>query len=164
MELLTPDIGLVFWQVVVFLLVFIVLAVFVWRPVSDALKARESMIEDSLRAADLAKEEVEQIKADNEYILQEARMERDKILKSASEVAAKIKEEAREETSKISAKMVDDARKTIQSEKKAALKEVKDLVSTLSLEIAEKIIRERLKDDKAQKELVEKFLGELKVN
>lgn len=164
MELLTPDIGLVFWQVVVFLLVFIILAVFVWRPVSDALKAREAMIEDSLRAAELAKEEVEQIKADNEYILQEARMERDKILKTATEVANKIKEDAKSETSKISDKMIEDARRTIESEKKAALKEVKNLVSTLSIEIAEKILREKLKDDKSQKELVEKFLGEVKVN
>lgn len=164
MELLLPDIGLIFWQSVVFLIVFIVLALFVWRPISDALKARESMIEDSLRAADNAKEEIEQIKADNEYLLQEARMERDKILKDATDVANKIKEEAKEETSRISEKMIEDARASIEGEKKQALNEVKNLVSELSLEIAEKILREKLKDDKSQKELVQKFLGEVKVN
>jgi F-type H+-transporting ATPase subunit b len=164
MELLTPGIGLVFWQIVVFVLLFILLAVFVWKPVTEALRAREGMIEDSLKAAELAKEEMEQIKADNEYLLQEARIERDEIIKKATEAANQIKEDAKAETKKISDKMIGDAKSAIETEKKAALGEVKNLVSSLSLEIAERVIREKLADDKAQKALVEKFVKEVKVN
>jgi F-type H+-transporting ATPase subunit b len=164
MDLLTPDFGLFFWQTVVFLIVFVILAVFVWRPIADALRSREGMIEDSLRAAELAKEEMEQIKVDNEYLLKEARQERDEILKEATDTANKIKEDAKSETSKITQKMIEDARTAIESEKKAALTEVKQLVSGLSLEIAEKILREKLSADKAQKDLVDKFLKDLKVN
>lgn len=164
MDLLTPDIGLIFWQTVVFLIMFLILAVFVWKPIAGALKAREGMIEDSLRAAELAKEEMEQIKADNEYLLQEARTERDKILKEAMAAANQIKEEAKSETSAIANKMIAEAKVSIESEKKAALTEVKDLVATLSLEVAEKLLREKLAGDKAQRELIEKFLKEVKVN
>lgn len=164
MDLVTPDIGLIFWQSVVFLIVFGILAVFVWKPISEALKDRELTIEDSLKAAENAKEEMEQIKMDNEYLIQEAKAERDKMLKAATETANQIKEDAKAETATISEKMISDARSAIDSEKKAALKEVRDLVSTLSVEIAEKILREKLGDDKAQKSLVSKFLDEAKVN
>ncbi len=164
MELVTPDIGLIFWQTVVFLIVFAVLATFVWKPVVSALKTRESAIADSLKAAELAKEEMAQIKEDNEYLLQEARAERDKMLKEAMSVANQIKEDARAETSVISNKMIEDAKTVIEGEKKAALQEVKDLVASLSLDIAEKLLREKLKDDKSQKDLIEKFLKEVKVN
>ncbi len=164
MDLLTPDIGLIFWQFVVFMAVVIVLAVFVWRPISDALRAREGKIEDALQAAETAKEEMEQIKSDNEYLLQEARAERDEILKEAISTANQIKEEAKGETSKITEKMISDARQSIESEKKAAIAEVKDLVSTLSIDIAEKLIREKLGDEKSQKTLVNKFLKDVKVN
>ena len=145
-------------------MLFILLATFVWKPVTEALRAREGMIEDSLQAAELAKEEMEQIKADNEYLLQEARIERDEIIKKAVEVAGQIKEDAKSETKKIADKMIGDAKSAIETEKKAALSEVKNLVSSLSLEIAEKVIREKLSDDKSQKALVEKFIKEVKVN
>ena len=164
MELLPPGIGLVFWQIVVFAMLFILLATFVWKPVTEALRAREGMIEDSLQAAELAKEEMEQIKADNEYLLQEARIERDEIIKKAVEVSGQIKEDAKSETKKIADKMIGDAKSAIETEKKAALSEVKNLVSSLSLEIAEKVIREKLSDDNSQKALVEKFIKEVKVN
>ncbi|MEM9324846.1 MAG: F0F1 ATP synthase subunit B [Bacteroidota bacterium] len=164
MDLLTPDIGLIFWQTVVFTIVFLLLALFVWRPVSSALKAREHTISDSLDAAERAKEEMQQIKADNEYLLKEARAERDEILKQASQVAEQIKEDAKVETSSITEKMIADARIDIENEKKKALAEVKSLVSDLSLEIAEKVIREKLSDEASQKALVQKFLTETKAN
>lgn len=164
MELLTPDIGLIFWQVVVFTLVFIVLALFVWKPVAGALRAREHTISDALEAAEKAKSEMAQIKADNEYLLKEARIERDEMLKKATDVASQIKEDAKAETAAIADKMIADAKASIDSEKKNALAEVKSLVSTLSLEIAEKILRENLAEDKAQQALVTKFLSEVKTN
>jgi len=163
-DLVTPDIGLIFWQTVVFLIVFAVLAAFVWKPVASALKTRESAIADSLKAAELAKEEMAQIKEDNEYLVQEARMERDKMLKEALATANQIKEDARSETSVIADKMIADAKTAIEGEKKAALQEVKNLVASLSIDIAEKLLREKLSDDKSQKDLIEKFLKEVKVN
>lgn len=164
MDLVTPDLGLIIWQLIVFLIVLFVLRQFVWRPILGALKSREFQIEDSLRAAEQAKDEMEQIKMDNEYLLYEARVERDQMLKDATIVANKIKDDAKAETSKISEKMVADAKSEIENEKKAAMDEVRNLVSSLSVEIAEKIIREELKDKKAQKGLVDKFLKEAKVN
>jgi F-type H+-transporting ATPase subunit b len=164
MELVTPGIGLLFWQTIVFLLVFLVLASFVWKPIVNALKDRESMIADSLKAAETAKEEMAQIKADNDYMMQEARIERDKMLKEAVETANKIKEEAKSETSTIANKMIAEAKLSIESEKKSALSEVKNLVASLSLDIAEKLLREKLADDQSQKDLINKFLKEVKVN
>jgi F-type H+-transporting ATPase subunit b len=122
------------------------------------------MIEDSIKSAELAREEMMQIKADNEMVLKEARVQRDQLLKDATIVASKIKDDAKSETSKISEKMILDAKSIIESEKNAALAEVKNLVSTLSLDIAEKLIREKLNNDPSQQQLVEKFLKEVKVN
>lgn len=164
MALVTPDIGLIIWQLIIFLIVLFILRGFVWRPILSALKAREHQIEDSLRAADNAKEEMEQIKADNEYLLQEARIERDAILKEAKEEAVHIVEHAKAETSDITSKMIQDAREAIEVEKKAALTEVKDLVGSLSIEIAEKVLRDKLSDDKSQKALVDKFIKDIKIN
>ncbi len=164
MDLVTPDIGLIIWQLVVFLIVLFVLKKYVWTPILGALKSREFQIEDSLRAAEQARDEMEQIKMDNEYLLYEARIERDQMMKDATIVANKIKDDAKAETSKISEKMISDAKSTIENEKKQAMEEMRNLVSSLSLEIAEQILREKLKDDKAQKDLVEKFLKEAKVN
>ena len=164
MELVTPGIGLIFWQTVVFLVVFAVLAMFVWKPITEALRAREGFISDSLRAAELAKEEVSQLKADNEYLLQEARFEREKILKEANAAATKLKEESKAETAKITEKMIEDARKSIESEKQKALKDVRDLVASLSLDIAEKVIRKDLSKDTAQKKLIVEFVKDIKVN
>lgn len=164
MELVTPGIGLIFWQAVTFLMVLAILAVFVWKPILGALRVREGQIEDSLRAAENAKAEIEQIKVDNEYLMQEARAERDKLVQEATRIGNQIKEEARRETTAIADKMIADARITIEAEKKAALAEVKNLVAALSLDIAEKLLREKLSDDQSQKELINKFLKEVKVN
>ncbi|MEP5611826.1 MAG: F0F1 ATP synthase subunit B [Cyclobacteriaceae bacterium] len=164
MELVTPDIGLIIWQTVVFLIVFVVLALFVWKPIISSLKAREHQIEDSLRAADNAKEEMEQIKSDNEYLLQEARIERDQILKTAKDEAGKIVDNAKAETSDITQKMIKDAQEAIVGERRAAVNEIKELVASLSIDVAEKILREKLSGDKAQKDLVDKFIKETEIN
>lgn len=164
MELVTPDIGLIFWQAIVFLIVFAILALFVWKPIMSALKTREHQIEDSLRAAEHAKEEMEQIKSDNEYLLQEARIERDQILKTAKDEAGRIVEHAKAETSDITQKMIHDAQEAIKGERRAAVAEIKELVASLSIEVAEKVLREKLSDDKAQKALVDKFIKEVEIN
>lgn len=164
MELVTPDIGLIIWQTIVFVIVFAILAMFVWRPITDALRTRESFIKDSLDAAENAKKEMEQLKADNEYLLEEAKIERDQLLKDATQTANKIKEEAKEETAKITSKMIEDARAVINTEKQAALADVKNLVASLSIDIAEKILRKNLEDKKAQEGLVKELIKDIKVN
>ncbi len=164
MALVTPDIGLIIWQLIIFLGVLLILRAFVWKPILRGLKTREFQIEDSLRAADDAKEEMKQIKADNDYLLQEARIERDAMLKKARTAAGHIVEHAKSETFDITSKMIQDARDAIELEKKVALTEVKDLVASLSLEIAEKVLRKNLSEDKSQKALVDKFIKDVKIN
>lgn len=164
MELVTPNIGLIIWQTVVFLIVFGILATFVWRPIVDALRAREGFISDSLEAAENSKKEMAQLKEDNEYLLQEARIERDNMLADATKVANQIKEDARTETAKISDKMIADAKAAIGTEKKAALADVKNMVASLSLDIAEKVLRKNLEDKKAQEGLVQDLIKDIKVN
>lgn len=164
MELVTPGIGLIFWQTVTFLLVLFVLSKFVWRPIMGALKAREGSIEDALQAAELAREEMEKLASDNEKLMVEARHERDKIIKDASAIASKIREDAKLDAGKIADKMVEDARHTINLEKQAAINEIRNQVAELSLSISEKILRKSLEGDKNQKALLEQYLKDIKLN
>lgn len=164
MDLLIPDVGLFIFQMVAFLILIFVLGKFAWKPILSGLKEREETIESALLSAEQAKKEMEALQADNEKLLTEARAERDKILKEAVAAANQIKEEAKEETSKISAKMIEDAKATIDNEKRAALADVKSTVATLSLEITEKILKKELADQKAQQGLVEDYIKDLNLN
>ena len=164
MELITPGFGLIFWQTVTFLAVLFILGKFAWKPILTALKEREDSIEDALNAAEQAKQEMANLKAENEKLLDEARLERDKILKDATAAANKLKDEAKDEAGKISAKMLEDAKNAINNEKKAALAEIKNEVAVLSIQIAEKLLRKNLADDKAQKSLVDEFIKDLNNN
>ena len=130
MELLTPGIGLIFWQVVIFLLLVLLLGVFAWRPILDSLKIREESIEEALRSADEAREEMSKLQADNEKLLAKAREERDVLLKEAAKIAGQLKEDAKEDAKKITSKLIEDAQASIVSEKEAALKEVRNLVGS----------------------------------
>ena len=164
MELLTPGSGLIFWQAVIFLALIILLRKFAWGPIIDGLKERENDISGALEAAKAAKDEMASLKADNEKLLADARKERDSMLKEAIATANQIKEEAKEETSKITAKMMEEAKATIENEKKAALADVKTQVAMLSLEITEKLIRKQFGDGKAQKALVDEYVKDLNLN
>ena len=164
MELITPGFGLIFWQTIIFLLLFLILKKFAWKPILDSLKIREDSIEEALSSAEKARSEMAQLKADNEKLLDEARAERNKILKDATAVANNIKEEAKAESIKISDKMLEDATAVIRNEKQSALTEVKDLVASLSINIAEKILRKNLSDDKEQKALMKEFIKDIKLN
>ncbi len=164
MELLTPGSGLIIWQAIIFLALILILKKLAWKPIIQALKDREQDIEGSLLAAQQAKNEMEKLSSDNEKLMAEARMERDSMLKEAISTANKIKEDAKEETSSIAAKMIEDARASIENEKKAALTDVKNMVATLSLEITEKLVRKQLGEAGAQKELVEEYVKDLNLN
>lgn len=162
--LLTPAVGLILWQAIVFILLFFLLAKFAWKPIINSLKDRERSIQDALDTAEKARHEMSQLKSDNEKLLQEAREERERILREAREVSIKMREEAQHEAKKISDKIVEDARAAINIEKQAAMKDIKVQVAMFSLEIAEKLIKKNLAGDKAQKELVETYVKDLKVN
>lgn len=164
MELITPGFGLIFWQTVTFLAVLFILGKFAWKPILTALKEREDSIEDALTAAEKAKQEMADLKAENEKLLDQARLERDKILKDATAAANKLKDEARDEAGKIKDKMLEDAKNAINNEKKSALIEIKNEVAVLSIQIAEKLLRKNLEDDKAQKSLVDEFIKDLNNN
>lgn len=156
--------GLFFMQSFIFVVLLVLLSKFAWKPILNSLKAREGSIRDALEAAENAKEEMAKLQSDNQKLLQEARAERDKLLKEATDVATKIKEEAKSDASKQADKIIADAKAAIEVEKNAALKEVTTKVAMLSLEIAEKVIRKNLSEDKAQKALAEDFMKDLKLN
>lgn len=156
--------GLFIMQTLIFLVLLFLLTKFAWKPIIQSLRIREESIQDALDSAERAKEEMQKLKADNEKLLDEARQQRDTILKDAREVAAALKEEARVDASKQTEKMIADAKAAINTEKQAALAEVKMQVAELSLEITEKLLRKKLSDDTAQKELIEDFVQDVKLN
>ncbi len=164
MELVKPDFGLVFWMTVSFLIVVFILRKFAWGPILTSLKERENSINDALNSAKKAKEEVSNMKAENERILQEARNERDKMLKDARDTKDAIVNEARTKAQVEGDRIVTIARETIQNEKLAAIAELKNQVATLSIEIAEKVIRQQLAGDDKQKALVNDLLKDVKLN
>lgn len=164
MQLLNPGVGLIIWQTIVFVLLFLLLAKLAWKPIINSLKDRERSIQDALDTAEKARLEMSQLKADNEKLLNEAREERDRILREAREIAVKMREDAQADARKASDKIVEDARAAINIEKQAALREVKTQVAMFSLEIAEKLMKKNLANDKAQKELVDAYVKDLKVN
>lgn len=164
MDLISPDSGLIIWQLLIFLAVLFILGKFAWKPILNALNERESSIEEALLSAEKAKEEMKQLQASNEQLLAEARKEREKMIKSATDAANKIRETAREEGERERKRMVDDAGKEIESQKKAALADVKQQVAALSIQIAEKILRENLQGETAQKSYINKLVDDLNTN
>jgi F-type H+-transporting ATPase subunit b len=147
-----------------FLIVVFILRKFAWGPILTSLKERETSINDALNSAKKAKEEVANMKAENERILQEARNERDKMLKEARDTKDAIVSEARTKAQVEGDRIITIARETIQNEKLAAITELKNQVATLSIDIAEKVIRQQLAGDDKQKALVNDLLKDVKLN
>ncbi len=164
MELLSPDLGLIFWQLLGFLLLLFLLGKFAWRPILGALNERETSIEQALSAAEKAKAEMAQLKNENEQLLADARKEREVMLRDATTAANKLREEAREQASEESARIVADAQASIEVQKQAALAEIKHQVGDLSLVIAEKILREKLDNSEKQKDYVARLVNDLNEN
>ena len=163
MDLILPG-SLIIWQLIGFLALLFLLAKFAWKPILAALEERETSIESALKAAEQAKAEMATLKADNEKLLQEARLERDHILKSANDAAAKMIEDAKVAAATEGAKMIENAKAIIDNEKKAALNEVKNQVAVLTLEVTEKLLKKNLATDAAQKDLVDSMVKDLKLN
>lgn len=164
MELLTPGTGLILWQAIVFVLLFILLSRLAWKPILASLKERETSITDALNTAEKARQEIASLKSDNEKLLKEAREERDRMLKDARDASNRMKDQAAADAKKQGEKIIEDARVAINIEKQAALKEVHTQVALFSLEVAGKLIKKNLSSDKAQKDLVDEYIKELKLN
>jgi len=164
MDLITPEIGLFFWHTVVFLVLLFIMAKFAWKPILGAINEREDSINNALASAEEARKEMQNLKADNEKLLQEARVERDAILKEAREIKEKVINDAAIEAQAKADKIVAQAQITIQNEKNAAVAEIKNQVATLSIEIAEKVMREELSSKEKQERLVERMLDDVTLN
>ncbi|WPR75388.1 F0F1 ATP synthase subunit B [Algoriphagus sp. NG3] len=164
MDLILPSSGLIFWQLFGFLALLFILIKFAWKPMLAAIEERETSIDNALKAAETARNEMANLKAENEKLLAEARLERDVILKKAQDASVKMIEDAKEEAVKTGALMIENAKAVIETEKKAALADVKNQVAVLSLDITEKLLRKNLSDDESQKNLVDGFIKELKLN
>jgi F-type H+-transporting ATPase subunit b len=164
MDLVTPGLGMIVWSTLFFLILLFILGKFAWPAILSAVKARNESIKNALDAADRAKEEMAKLQADNEQILAEAKAERDALMREAKAMKDKLIAEAKEKATEEAAKLVKNARESIQREKTAALNEMKVQMASLSVEIAEKLLRKKLGDPKAQKELVDKLIREADLN
>jgi F-type H+-transporting ATPase subunit b len=164
MELVNPGIGLIFWMTLAFGTVFFVLSKFAWPSILRALKEREQHIEEALQAADITKEEMKKLKIDNEKLLKEAKDERDAILNDARKIRDKMIDEARIRANEEADRIVESARERIENEKMAAMVEMKNQIAKVSIDIAEMILREKMKSDKAQTDFIERIIDESRLN
>ena len=158
------SLGLFFWQLLLFVGLILLLKKFAWKPILDAVNEREEGIKNALLSAENAKKDMQNLKADNEKLLAEARAERDMMIKEAREIKDKMISDAKTEAQVQGEKMIEQAKATIASEKNAAIADLKNQVSTLSLEIAEKVLKGELANKEAQTKLVETMLGDAKLN
>ena len=160
-SLATPAIGTIFWTTVIFIMLLVLLRAFAWKPILGAIKAREESIRSSLEAAKEARKDMERLQADNEAIMKEAREERDLLIKEARTTRERLILEARNQAKQEAEKIIEKARIGIEQEKAAALSDFRNQVVSLSVDIAEKVIREKLKDKSLQEKLVNDLLDEV---
>jgi len=166
MEKLINDfsLGLFFWQSVLFVLLLLLLRKYAWKPILNAVNDREEGIKNALAAAENAKLEMQNLQADNQKLLQEARAEREAMIKEAREMKTKIIADAKEEAKAEADKMIAQAQTAIESEKKSAIADLKNQVASLSVEIAEKVVKSELSNKDKQLELVNKMLQDATLN
>jgi F-type H+-transporting ATPase subunit b len=164
MDLVTPDVGLLFWTFISFAVLFFILKKFAWKPIVGTVNDREKSIKEALASAEAAKLEMQNLTADNERILKEARAERELMMKEAREIKVKMIADAKDEAKESADKMIIQAQAAIESEKKAAVAELKSQVASLSIEIAEKVMKSELSDSDKQLKLVEDMLGNTTLN
>jgi len=162
--MLSVSIGTVVWSSIAFLIVLFLLAKLAWKPILASIKEREESIDDALKSASKAREEMANLTKSNEALLNEARAERDAMLKDARETKDTIIAESKDRAEVEYNKILSSAQDAIRQEKSAAIAEIKEQVATLSIEIAERVIREELKSDEKQKQLIDKYLQDAKLN
>lgn len=164
MELVKPSIGLIFWMFVSFSIILFLLKKYAWKPILEMVEERETSIETALAAAEKAKEEMQSLQSNNERILNEAKAERDALLKDARDMKDQIISEAKGAANKEGERLLQAARENIQNEKLAAVTELKNQVAVLSIEIAEKILKTELSSDEKQKALITNLLDDVNLN
>ncbi|UPQ76640.1 F0F1 ATP synthase subunit B [Chryseobacterium nepalense] len=164
MGIIEPGIGLLFWMTLTFVILLFLLAKFAWKPIVNAINDRETSIVDALNQATLARKEMETLKEDNERIIREAKIERDAILKEAREIKDRIVGEAKDVAKAEGDKMIEAAKQTINAEKNAAMADIKTQIGTLSINIAESILKQKLDNSEAQNELVQNYLNKSNLN
>ncbi len=163
MNFTAPE-SLIFWTTIIFIVFFIFLRKFAWKPILGAVSERETSINSALASAELARNEIKTLSAQNEVILKEARIERDAMLKEAREMKEKMIADSKSEAQIQGAKMIEQAKAAIQSEKNAAIADLKSQVSSLSVSIAEKLLKQELSNKEAQTKLVVQLLDDVKLN
>jgi F-type H+-transporting ATPase subunit b len=164
MELLMPALGFFFWTLVAFLIVFLILKKFAWKPILTTLSAREKNIADSIATAERVKNEMAQMKSENEALMAQAREERSALLKEARETKDRIVHEAKEQAKAEAAKIVADAQAVINQQKMATLVDLKNQVGVLVLEVAEKVLRKELGDKPQQEQYIQQLANDIKLN
>ncbi len=162
--MITFDPGLIIWTTIIFTLLLIVLKKFAWKPILKAVDERNKSIEEALKAADKAKEEMANINSDNQRILTEANTEIDQLLKEGREMKESIVNKAKEQANTEADKILKSAKEQIENEKMKAITELKNTVGELSINIAEKILKSELSDKNKQEDLVQASLKESKLN
>lgn len=163
-SLITPAIGTLFWTVVIFTLFFLILKKFAWKPVLNIVKQRDEMIKGSLASAEKARKEMLKLQSDNEAILRKAREERETILKEARDVRDKLIAEAKGKASEEAEKLIEKARTGIEREKALALADIREQVASLSVDIASKLLGEKLKQSGEQQKLIDNYLKDIDFN
>lgn len=161
MQLVTPAIGLVFWMLVTFGILLFILKKFAWKPILESIKSREDSINDALNQAENARGEMARLQGENEQLLAEARQERDAMLKEAKEMKEKIVGEAKSAADEEAKKMIARAQDEIQKQKSAAMDELKKEIASFSVQIAEKLVTDKLENNDAQQKLIANHLNDL---
>jgi F-type H+-transporting ATPase subunit b len=164
MDLLTPGLGLLIWNFIGFLILFLILKKFAWKPILKSLKERETTISDSLATAERVKAEMAQLQSENEALLAKAREERALILKEARETKDKIVNDAKEQAKAEALKIVAEASQAIETQKMAALTDVKNQVGKLVVEVTEKVLKRELENKDAQETYIKGLVNEVKLN
>ena len=163
MNFTAPE-SLIFWTSIIFVVFLILLRKFAWKPILGAVNERETSIKNALLSAENARKEMQNLQSDNQRILQEARLERDGMLKDARNMKEKMVADAKNEAQAQGLKMIEQAKAAIESEKNAAMADLKSQVAILSLSIAEKILKDELSNKESQTKLVDQLLGDVKLN
>jgi len=163
-SVIKPDLGLIFWTTLIFLLFWFLIGRLAFKPIGEALKKRETDIQDALDEAAKARAEIENLNAENERLLAEARTERTKMLKAANDTKAEIINEAKDKAREEAKKMIENAKVEIDNQKNAAIVEVKNKVGAMALEIAEKVLKKELRSDNAQVGYVNQLVEDIKLN
>jgi F-type H+-transporting ATPase subunit b len=163
-SLLTPDLGLFVWNLIGFLILFLLLKAFAWKPILKSLNEREKGISDSLATAERVKAEMAQLQSENEALLAKAREERAQLLKEARETKDKMINEAKEQAKLESSKIIADAQAAIEAQKMAAITDVKNQVGNLVIEVAEKVLRKELSNRGEQENYIRQLSNEVKLN